>query len=215
MSVQGRDPFRSVKLICELDLYHAIFSVVPQEVKSQVPQELFQGTPRASLAAASILHAFGSTGGDLDFLSPHPVLLSKFQEDPFSRARLYLASLLLPFQGFTYTDKKKKTHSVLSSVIRESLKLGTQNHYLDGIPSLFAGIPILKEGMWLHEKEPLSRAKLGLLLRHKFIHNSLTGIHWSTSILFSLMTDLVPCYDLQGDKFSSEYRYEIRYQVKN
>lgn len=214
MFSKGRDPLCSVQLICELGLYHTVFSVIPQEIKSQVPPELFQDTSSDAIAAAFILHAFSSTG-KLDLPPAHPALLSLIQEDTLFRARLYLASLLLPFQGFTYTDRKEKTHSVLSAVIRESLKLGTQNHYLDGIPVLFAGVPILKDGMRMHENEPMSRAKLGLLLRHKSIHNSLTGSHWSTSILFSLMTDLVPCCNLQGDGFSSEYSHENLFQIKN
>jgi len=203
-----------VQLICELGLYNAIFSVIPQEIKSQVPPNLFQDISSDAIAAASILHAFSSTG-KLDLPPPHPALLSRIQEDSLSRARLYLASLLLPFQGFTYIDRKKKTHSVLSAVIRQSLKLGTQNHYLDGIPVLFAGVPVIKDGMRKHEKEPMSRAELGLLLRHKSIHNSLTGLHWSTSMLFSLMTDLVPCCNSQGNGYLSEYSHEILLLIKN
>lgn len=37
-------------------------------------------------------------------------------------------------------------------IIRESLKLGTQNHYLDGIPSLFAAAQLFKSPTFVDDK---------------------------------------------------------------
>lgn len=90
---------------------------------------------------------------------------------------------------------------VVASVIRESLKLGTQNHYLDGIPILYSSIAVLKDGLRKHEDQGLDRTTLGLLLRHKNVHSLVSGNHWSTSILFSLVTDLVPFYKVEEDTF--------------
>lgn len=177
-----------------------MFSVLPTRVKASIPQESLETASSEGSAAVSILHALFS--GDDNLPPPHPAVLSLIQ-DPGLKARFFLAGLLLPYLGITYRDGKAKNQSVVGVVIRESLKLGTQNHYLDGIPTLFTGIPILKNGMEHHRQ--MSRAELGLLLRSKFIHNPLTGIHWSTSIFFSFVTDLVPCYSINNDKFHGEY----------
>lgn len=96
----------------------------------------------------------------------------------------------------------------MAAVIRESLKLGTQNHYLDGIPALFAGVPVLKNGMQENHTNLMSRAQLGLLLRNKFIHNPQIGICWSTAVLFSLVTELVPSYSLKDDNFHRECHFQ-------
>jgi tRNA nucleotidyltransferase (CCA-adding enzyme) len=57
---------------------------------------------------------------------------------------LFLAAALTPFKGIKYLDSKKKERLAVELVIREGLKLGTQNHYLDGIPKLFAASQLLK-----------------------------------------------------------------------
>jgi tRNA nucleotidyltransferase (CCA-adding enzyme) len=202
----GRDPLRAAQLIWELELYDAVFSVLPTKVRESIPQKSLEIASTEALAAVSVLHALFS--GDNNLPSPHPALLSLTQQDPALKARFYLAGLLLPYLGITYRDGKLKTQSAVSAVIRESLKLGTQNHYLDGIPALFTGIQILKNGMEKHQQNHMGRAQLGLLLRNKFIHNPLFGIHWSTSILFSLVTELVPCYSIRDDNFFREYDYQ-------
>lgn len=40
---------------------------------------------------------------------------------------------------------------------------------------------------------------IGLLLREKCVHNPNTGSHWTTSLLFSLLQELVPLYDVEKD----------------
>jgi tRNA nucleotidyltransferase (CCA-adding enzyme) len=71
----------------------------------------------------------------------HPTLLSTLDEP--TTARLFFAAALTPFRGVTYTDSKNKRHPAVEAVIRDGLKLGTQNHYLDGIPPLFAAAEML------------------------------------------------------------------------
>jgi len=199
--IAGRDPLRAAQLIWELDLYHAVFSVLPTIA---IPPKSLEIASTKALAAVSVLHALFS--GNNTSPSLHSALLSLIQDDPALKARLYLAGLLFPYLGITYRDAKAKTQSTVTTVIRESLKLGTQNHYLDGIPALFTGIPILKNGMDKHQH--MGRAQLGFLLRNKSIHNPIIGVHWSTSIFFSLVTELVPCYGIKDDKFDREYHYK-------
>ena len=41
---------------------------------------------------------------------------------------------------------------------------------------------------------------IGLLLREKTVHNPNTGSHWTISLLFSLVQELVPLYDIANDE---------------
>jgi hypothetical protein len=41
----------------------------------------------------------------------------------------------------------------------------------------------------------------GLLLRHNSVHNAHIDAHWTTSLLFSLIQELVDCYDSSEDNF--------------
>jgi tRNA nucleotidyltransferase (CCA-adding enzyme) len=54
-----------------------------------------------------------------------------------------MACALTPYRGITYVDEKGKKRPAIEAVIREGLKVGTKNHYLDGIPSLFAASELL------------------------------------------------------------------------
>jgi len=42
----------------------------------------------------------------------------------------------------------------------------------------------------------------GLLLRHNAVHNAHIDAHWTTSLLFSLIQELVDCYDNSEDKLN-------------
>jgi tRNA nucleotidyltransferase (CCA-adding enzyme) len=128
-------------LIHELSLYDAVFAV-PRDIKAA-----FSETPAPSeraLASASILHAL-LNDIDSDLPPLHPSLFEAIKTDASSVPRLYLASMLTPFANATYVDKKNKLQPATAVVIRESLKLGTQNHYLDGIPPLFASHRLLRD----------------------------------------------------------------------
>lgn len=81
-------------------------------------------------------------------------------------ARLYLACALIPYHGLEYRDHKNKSKPLVDAVIRDGLKLGVQNHYLDGIPALFDAwdfvspqVAALSEG-----QSPDDRRKIGMLL---------------------------------------------------
>jgi tRNA nucleotidyltransferase (CCA-adding enzyme) len=63
--------------------------------------------------------------------------------DATCSARLYLAASLTPYKYVTYHDKKNKEQLLVDLVIRESLKLGKQSHFLDGIPLLFIAADII------------------------------------------------------------------------
>lgn len=43
---------------------------------------------------------------------------------------------------------------------------------------------------------------LGKLLRHETIHNPNTGSHWTSTVLFSLVQDLIPFYRIDENKFN-------------
>jgi len=117
-----------------------------------------------------------------------------------------MACALTPYKGITYVDEKGKTHSAVESVIRESLKVGTKNHYLDGVPALFSASELLKAPVIDNDKfklkTPSERAAIGLFLRHNSVHNAHIDAHWTTSLLFSLIQQLVECYDTSKDKFN-------------
>jgi hypothetical protein len=42
----------------------------------------------------------------------------------------------------------------------------------------------------------------GLLLRNSHVHKALIGAHWTTSLLFALIQELVDCYDASKDDFN-------------
>ncbi|KAF8912926.1 hypothetical protein CPB84DRAFT_1759891 [Gymnopilus junonius] len=196
--ITGPAPLHSAQIIHELSLYHSIFSVVPPEVKESLSDQFLEQNPADALGAASILNALLSPS-QFPELIPHSYLLSVVTVDSSCKARLFLAALLVPYMDLTYKDKKKKSNAVTTSVIRDSLKLGTQHHFLDGIPVLFSALPLIKEHLKEHSDHPMTRVKLGLLLRDKLVHNMNTGNHWTTSLLFALVTDLEPFYDILKD----------------
>lgn len=80
-----------------------------------------------------------------------------------TKSRLFLAAALTPYRGITYTDSKMKPRFAVEAVIREGCKLGTQNHYLDGIPALFAAADLLKDLVSNNDrlKTPSERVAIG------------------------------------------------------
>ena len=171
-------------------MYDTIFFNISTEVISRISKP-FTLRPNDGLTAVSILHALLNS---VTFS-----LHSSLQIDPTFKARLYLAAILTPFLGIEYRDPKQRNHSLVEAVIRDSLKLGTQNHYLDGIPALFAATRLIKAQINDKSQHSLDRVRLGLLLRHKLVHNSNTGSHWTVSLLFTLVTELIPLYDVEKD----------------
>ncbi|KAI0935817.1 hypothetical protein AcV5_004134 [Taiwanofungus camphoratus] len=213
--MKGRDPLYSVKLINDLCLYSSIFHV-PEPIAATLSAPL--SPLHTSLAAASILDALlqrpcpSSSSSSLVSASlppVHPLLLSDVSAQLSPVPRLFLACALTPFRGIAYNGAKDKTHPAVEAPIREGLKLGTQNHYLDGIPALFAAADLLSEAVSAQKHEALTdppeRVKIGLLLRNDAVHNpSRTGSTWPTSLLFSLVQDLVPLWDATHERFDSD-----------
>ncbi|KAH7929375.1 hypothetical protein BV22DRAFT_1002853 [Leucogyrophana mollusca] len=186
--MKGPDPLRSIQLISDLSLYQSIYYIPPEiaAIRSAPPQPFY-----LSVTAAHILH---------DLLSPsppdlpplHPTLLSHALAEPGIKARLFFAASVYPFTGTTYLKKKRNT-SMVEAAICEGLKLGSKNHYSDGIPALFAAAELLQnlDLKSSNFKSPSERVAIGLLLREKVVHNPNSGSHWATSLLFSLVCELV------------------------
>ncbi|KAG6891101.1 hypothetical protein C0995_014191 [Termitomyces sp. Mi166 len=196
--MKGRDPLVAIQLIRGLSLYDSIFSVIPPPILAT-----FSSPPAScdfAFTAALITHNLLHPNETSPISSLHPSYLSAVDADPTCRARMYLAAILTSFKGISYQDKKK-TPSAVEYIIRDVLKLGTQNHFLDGIPALFSSSITLQNPILTPERFPNAsqRVALGLLLREKAVHNPNTGSHWATSLLFSLIQELVPLYNLTND----------------
>ncbi|KAF5392550.1 hypothetical protein D9757_002175 [Collybiopsis confluens] len=193
--LSGRDPVQSIFLIHQLSLFDSIFSAIPDHVRSTFSQP--PSSKINSLIAVSVLEILLASPSSTALPAIHPLLLSAIQKDPTSRDRLYLASTLIPYLGINYKDAKNKEFPAVSYVIRESLKLGKQSHYLDGIPPLFEAADILRQPDLTSEKfkHPSERVAIGLRIRHKAVHYPDTGSHWTSSLLFSLVRELVECCD--------------------
>ncbi|KAH0590244.1 tRNA nucleotidyltransferase, mitochondrial [Termitomyces sp. J132] len=201
--MKGRDPLRAIQLIKDLSLYDSIFSVIPPHILAT-----FSSPPASrdvAFTAAFITHNLLHANRTFPIPPLHPSYLSVIETDPTCRARMYLAAVLTPYKGISYPDKKK-TPPAIEYIIRDVLKLGTQNHFLDGVPALFTSSAILQKPILTSERFPnvSQRVALGLLLREKVVHNPNTGSHWATSLLFSLIQELVPLYDLENDTLDVE-----------
>jgi len=142
--LKGRNPLHSVQLIHDLSLYRAVFSVIPAEIKAAFSEPPSPDT--SALTSAVILHAL-LTESDVNLPPLHSSLFRAVKTDPSCASRLYLASMLNPFAHITYMDNKQRVHSATGIVLRESLKLGTQNHYLDGVPPLFSANQLLRSAL--------------------------------------------------------------------
>ncbi|KAG6866248.1 hypothetical protein C0991_006835 [Blastosporella zonata] len=202
--MKGRDPLGAIQIIRDLSLYDSIFSVIPPPVMATFssPPVSRDAAFAAALITQNLLHP-----AEPSSLPPlHTSYLSAINADPTSRPRLYLAAILTPYKSITYQDKKK-TPLAVEYIIRDVLKLGTQSHFLDGIPALFSSTSILENPVLSSERfttNASQRVALGLLLREKLVHNSNTGSHWAISLLFSLIQELVPLYNLSNDTIDSE-----------
>ncbi|KAI0320982.1 hypothetical protein OF83DRAFT_1101804 [Amylostereum chailletii] len=137
----GRDPLRSISLIDSLVLFSAIFHIPSSVMLSATPT-----SSAKSVAAASILRTFLQPELASFSHSPlHPLLTAKIASSPSAIARLYLACALTPYEGITYKDAKQRVRPAVEVAIREGLKVGTKNHYLDGIPALFDAAQLIRK----------------------------------------------------------------------
>ncbi|KAG6857615.1 hypothetical protein H0H87_010183 [Tephrocybe sp. NHM501043] len=139
--MKGRDPLGAIQLIRNLSMYDSIFLVIPPPVLAT-----FSAAPASrdtAFAAALITHNLLHPMDGSPLPQLHTSYLSAVDADVTSRPRLYLAAILSPFKSITYQEKKK-TPLAIEYIIRDVLKLGTQYHFLDGIPALFSSSDALK-----------------------------------------------------------------------
>jgi tRNA nucleotidyltransferase (CCA-adding enzyme) len=137
----GRNPLMSLRLLDALSLFPLVFYIPPAIVSTLSSQP---SSASLAIAAASILQTFLQPDAALFSHPPiHPLILSGLSSTSVI-SRLYMACALTPYRRITYIDKKKKERSAVDIVIREGLKIGTKNHYLDGIPALFLASELLK-----------------------------------------------------------------------
>lgn len=187
--MKGQDPLRSIRIINDLKLYKSIYHVPPQITS------IASSTPKPhdlSLRAATILHDLLSSTSE-DSMSLHPTLRSYVLQEPGCKARLFLAASLYSYHGITYTDAKGKEQTLVKCALQDGLKLGRQNHYLDGIPALYSASELLNGASLGQDKlqMPSERVAIGLVLRQESVHNINTGSQWASSLVFSLVCELV------------------------
>jgi tRNA nucleotidyltransferase (CCA-adding enzyme) len=208
----------SLRLLDALSLFPLVFYIPPTVVSTLSSQP---SSASLAIVAATILQTFLQPDAALFPHPPvHPLILSGLSSSTSVVSRLYMACALTPYRGITYVEKKKE-RPALEAVIREGLKVGTKNHYLDGIPALFLASELLKSADIDDDKfrTPSERVAIGvcrsplsfhiaevlvqgLLLRDNLVHNALIGAHWTTSLLFALIQELVDCYDASKDDFN-------------
>ncbi|KAI0825228.1 hypothetical protein BC628DRAFT_1320460 [Trametes gibbosa] len=209
----GRNPLLSIDMINVLSLFTSVFSI-PEGAGLKLSGE--PSSPQYALNAAILLHTLSlsksnsATLSGLSFPSLptiHPQLLSELSASKSPSRRLYLAAALTPYRNLTYTQSKGKVRPAAEAVIRESLKLGAQYHYLDGIPALFTAAELLKKGVADFEVSRLDKSErvwIGLLLREKNVHNPATGSFWATSLLFSLIQELTALWGDDANAIDAE-----------
>ncbi|KAH7104706.1 transfer RNA nucleotidyltransferase [Auriculariales sp. MPI-PUGE-AT-0066] len=189
----GRDPSAAMSHIHDMSLYDVVFNVPSTVVLTPRPTSTDSG-----LVATILFQNIVSGTLPESLTKIHPTLLAHVDENKAARGRLFMGAALTPFAGTSYPQKNstKPRKQGAEVAIREGLKLGTQGHYLDGVPVLFEAAAMLKQPVlekWASRSE---RVAMGIMLRHKNVHNPLTGTFWQSSLLFSLLQELVAVYDL-------------------
>ncbi|KAG8937264.1 CCA tRNA nucleotidyltransferase, mitochondrial [Tulasnella sp. 418] len=201
--LKGRDPLMALQLIDSLGLHEAIFHIPSSARLSGTP-----GDRRISFVAATLLTYF-LYGRPVSELTPlHPKIVENAVKGSGARQRLYLASALASFEGISCHEKRKDIPAS-EVVIREGLKLGTRNHYMDGVPLLLQGARFLSKPAPARYTTPSQRVSIGLALRDKNVSNQLTDAHWTTTLLLGLVLDLVKAVDLEQNVLSVKTACEI------
>jgi tRNA nucleotidyltransferase (CCA-adding enzyme) len=132
----------ALHLLVDLSLFPLVFHIPPAIASTLSSQP---SSPSLALAAASILQTFLRPDTALFRHPPiHPLILSGLSSSTAVVPRLYMACALTPYRCITYVDEKGKLHPAVEAVIREGLKVGTKNHYLDGVPALFSASELFK-----------------------------------------------------------------------
>ncbi|TFY70082.1 hypothetical protein EVJ58_g18 [Rhodofomes roseus] len=192
--LRSRDPVRALSLIYDFKLYSTVFQL-PESVATTLSDS--PTPPIMGLGAATILMVLllpSRTGT----LIPVHKTLTDLGKITYVRARLYLACALTPYRGITYTNAKGKRQPACDLIIRESLRLGSQNHYLDGVPALYNAWSVVSPAVadLAQGESPDDKLKIGMFLRQQVVHRPAV-IYWHTSLLFSLVQDLMAYWDPQ------------------
>ncbi|GHJ86459.1 hypothetical protein NliqN6_2861 [Naganishia liquefaciens] len=216
--LKGPDPHQSIALIHALDLYPHIFSVNPTTVLASSsappaddcidpppPPPTYCPAPHTRLEsrlAADILRALLPSGELAAHLHPtfHSHLaVSDVDVDVAGKSRakhLWLACALVPCRGGIVKEKKKEI-PLTEAVIREGLKLG--NAEVGAVSRMFTAASKLSHPHSENYEQSTIRSNIGNLLRDPSVHDPLTDTHWSVSLLFSCVLDILPTYKATGD----------------
>ncbi|KAG8747639.1 CCA tRNA nucleotidyltransferase, mitochondrial [Ceratobasidium sp. 414] len=178
--LKGTSPLLSLSTIDSLNLFAPLLGI-PLILKDTA------GVQSIAIQAASILCDL-LTPTSLLLPASHPLLLEHARERPDARGRLVLAAMLMPWKNMTYLEKKRPT-SLTARIIRDGLKLGGQ--FASAVPSLFNAHELISKPSLDKFEGPSERSTIGLILRDKGVHHPQHGTYWSTSLLFSLVQDLV------------------------
>ncbi|KAG8821361.1 CCA tRNA nucleotidyltransferase, mitochondrial [Serendipita sp. 399] len=155
--IQGPDPVYAITLLHSFDLLPSILTALPQALESASSPI---GPVQQAVDGIATVETLLSSDDRL--LALDPILTKAVLSEKSTRARFRLAGLLTPFRGIKYMVKSK-TIPLVDSAIRDGLKLGSQNFYLNGIPSLFSAAELIRSGF----PDPLltgSRAQIGQIM---------------------------------------------------
>ncbi|CAD6577952.1 MAG: CCA tRNA nucleotidyltransferase, mitochondrial [Cyphobasidiales sp. Tagirdzhanova-0007] len=186
--LKARDPIHALRLIDHLSLYTLVFSPVSSFIKlsSPIPPD----ASKQALLAGRILKYIIEEAHRRPGLSRIAIPI----EDTLVRKRMWLAVTLSPLRKITYTEKQK-TIPLSDTIIRDSVKLpGIERGFVQHI---FAAQPKLSDPdpvKFLTSGRERERSSIGLLLRDGDVSDALNGLDWRTSVLFSLIIDLLPSW---------------------
>ncbi|KAF8710251.1 Poly A polymerase head domain, partial [Rhizoctonia solani] len=191
--LKDKSPLLSLTSIEKYGIYDTVFGIPPDLVGKATGIRHSRST---GINAASILcNFFNSAPTTLPI--PHYELLKQAHEDHGLRQRLIFAAALTPWRDMI-CPQKKGHQSAVELIVKEGLKIGSQNHFIPSVPKLFAAHKKSSNPSLEKFEGPSQRALIGLLLRDSDVHSPRTGTHWSSSLLFSLVQDLVDLIDDQN-----------------
>ncbi|KZT42787.1 hypothetical protein SISSUDRAFT_1058254 [Sistotremastrum suecicum HHB10207 ss-3] len=189
--LKGPDPMRAILLLETFHLFSPVFEP-PTPYPFPSPK-----TYRSAVSAALILYSILYPPRSSQVPRVDPAMTLPIKSDKSTQARFFLAAALTPWKDTTYQEKKH-VRSGVELVIRQGLKLGTQNNYLDGIPPLFEAAKLLANPTLQRFQNPSPRVAIGRLVRDKIVHKE-HGAYWTTSLLFSLVQEIFSTWDPLND----------------
>ncbi|CEL51664.1 hypothetical protein RSOLAG1IB_00199 [Rhizoctonia solani AG-1 IB] len=203
--LKDKSPLLSLTTIEKYELYDTVFGIPPDLAAKASGIQRPQST---GVHAASILSGlFDSVTTSLP--APHDELLKQVHGDHGLRQRLVFGATLTPWRDMVYPQKKGH-QSIVELIVKEGLKIGSQNHFIPSVPKLFTAHKKASNPSLDKFEGPSQRALIGLLLRDSDMHSPRTGTYWSTSLLFSLVQDLVDLIDDQNTLDDAQARQVVQ-----